>query len=490
MTTYNTSEKNQLITNIYRSNSQEDKDKLTDLIRTHNWNMIYKRSQEEFIHKTINPGHSNYYNLFLDHISKQPSDNQQMSILQTARFLKEWTDEQNIQLGQLILEIYVILKMYHPKKNTFYLQGQSNAGKTFLIHMILPQKDKVGSHITSKDFAFQECTTKSVILINELNLASQAEAELYKNILGGEPTYINVKNKPAELLHRKPVFLTSNEAIYRFVSNEKTPLLNRMYYHMHLSTSTVINKYTTIGIPSPGYLNVVFKNLEHLENKLNLSKDETFLDYKDAILEQLTDSLLGLKHNTTLPDSLKQLIESLKVPTQTTLSTSEQSTQTEDMETTPPTTTTANSQTQTDPPPTTQKDHQTPSTTTTPVNTVHPFDTEKDQIDNPNSSININQEAHQSDLEIETSNPENNSDYETTIITFRSIDVRTTPPRSPSPEPPESPIDTPTRPSRHPPRRTENATSTPIRNQRPQRRRTPYRPINSNRWLTTRPHIR
>lgn len=71
--------------------------------------------------------------------------------------------------------------------------------------MILPQKDKVGSHITSKEFAFQECTKKSVILINELTLANQSEAELYKNILGGESTYINVKGKPAELLERKPV---------------------------------------------------------------------------------------------------------------------------------------------------------------------------------------------------------------------------------------------------------------------------------------------
>lgn len=56
MNKYNSSEKNQLITNVYNSSNQQDKDTLTDLIRAVNWNLIYKRSQEEFIHKIINPG--------------------------------------------------------------------------------------------------------------------------------------------------------------------------------------------------------------------------------------------------------------------------------------------------------------------------------------------------------------------------------------------------------------------------------------------------
>lgn len=270
MNRYNSSEKNQLITNVYNSTNQQDKDTLTDLIRAVNWNLIYKRSQEEFVHKIINPTQANYYTLFQQHVSKEPSDHPQLSIFKTADFLQQWTKEQNISLGNLMLELYTTLRIYHPKKNCFYMQGESNAGKTYLLNMILPQKDKVGSHITSKEFPFQECTKKSVILINELTLANQQEAELYKNILGGESTYINVKGKPAELLERKPVFLTSNEPIYRFITNEKVPLLNRMYHHMNLSSSKIINQFTPIGIPSPGYAHVVFQNIEDLETQLHI----------------------------------------------------------------------------------------------------------------------------------------------------------------------------------------------------------------------------
>lgn len=130
MTTYNTSEKNQLITNIHKSNTEEDKTTMTYLIRSNTWNIVYKRAQEEFIHHSINPEYSNYYTLFMNHISQQPSDSPQMTIPQTANFIKDWCTEQGIPQGQFILEIYSILKMFHPKKNTLYLQGQSNAGKT------------------------------------------------------------------------------------------------------------------------------------------------------------------------------------------------------------------------------------------------------------------------------------------------------------------------------------------------------------------------
>lgn len=442
MTKYNTSEKNQLITNIHKDpTNQEDKETITTLIRSNTWNMIYKRSQEEFIHQSINPQHSNYYQLFMDHISQEPSDAPQMTIAQTSDFIQEWAKEQGIKHGDLILEIYTILRMYHPKRITFYLQGQSNAGKTFLLHMVLPQKDKVGSHISSRDFPFQECPTKPIILINELTLASQAESELYKNILGGEATYVNIKNKPATLLHRRPVFLTSNEAIYRFVTNEKTPLLNRMLYHMNLTTSTIIKKYTTKGIPSPGYLAQCFRNIEQVETALNVPQDERFLDHTQAILCNLSNDLLKvtIQDSQVPPENQEAQLDLIDIPSddewdhQTTQTTETKGTQTKTMETDQSTQTetmdtdqtveiitleTQEMSTQTD----TQPDNQRASCSKPPTNEVIPFDKKTDQENNPDSSYTINREAAQSPLWIENSVPE--------LSPVRY----TTPPGSPNPD--------------------------------------------------------
>lgn len=516
MNRYNASDKNQLIANVHNSTQQEDKDTLTDLIRAMNWNLIYKRSQEEFVHKVIIPTQSNYYTLFQQYISKEPSDFPQLSIIKTADFLEQWTREQNIPLGTLMLELYATLRMFHPKKNCFYMQGESNAGKTYLFNMILPQKDKVGSHIT--EFPFQECTKKSVILINELTLANQQEAELYKNILGGEAMYVNVKGKPAELLERKPVFLTSNEAIYRFISNEKIPLLNRMYHHMNLSSSKIINRFTPEGIPSPGYAHVVFQNIEDLLTQLRIPGDENFLDHSQQILENLTDDLLGIKTATSIPDRVKTFFQALITPpaetTQTTTSTQETGTQTDPMEVDlPPKPETRTQETQTDPPP------PPPATaygSTPPIVAVEPFPKQQDAIENPHSTVNIDQQARLSPLQIDTSNQfdEDSSDFEPIVINFNH-----SPPRSPSPQPTPSPQDTPSRNNLitlprptgllpenqqtitfrrndddpnptlirlHSTTRRENPPPTPARPaRRPRRRSTPYRPI-TNTWLTTR----
>lgn len=476
MTKYNTSEKNQLITNIHKHpKNDEDKDTITNLIRANTWNIVYKRSQEEFIHQSINPEFSNYYTLFMEHISQEPSDSPQMSVTQTAQFVEEWCKEQGIKHGELVLEIYNTLRMYHPKKNTFYLQGQSNAGKTYLLHMVLPQKDKVGSHISSRDFPFQECPTKPVILINELTLASQAESELYKNILGGEPTYVNIKNKPATLLHRRPVFLTSNEPIYRFVTNEKVPLLNRMLHHMHLTTSNIIKKYTTKGIPSPGYLAKSFRNIEQVHIALNIPEDETFLDHSEAILANLSKDLLSvtMQDSQQIPQDQETQIDfpsDDEWDDQTTnqKTTNTIGTQTEQMDIDQPlqiTKETKDTSTQTD----MQQDEQTPSGSKPPVNEVTPFDKKEDEQNNPNSSFTLNRQARLSPLWIENNVP--------TLSPTRY----TTPPGSPNPDSSNDLIrDTPTR-------RTFrwsdsdspviiNSTSTPIRRRRRQNRRrtTPY----------------
>ena len=126
---------------------------------------------------------------------------------------------------------------------------------------------------------FQECLNKPVIVINELTLQNQSESETYKNILGGEPTYINLKNRNAEILYRKPVFLTSNLPIWRFVSNDREPILNHMFSHMHLTTSRIIKQYTTKGVPSTEFWKIAFTNLREIQEMKNIPTNEKFMDH-------------------------------------------------------------------------------------------------------------------------------------------------------------------------------------------------------------------
>ena len=228
-----------------------------------------------------------------------------MSYEKSVEFFSQWTREQGMDTLEFIMEVYSILRMYHPKKNTLYLQGTSNAGKTYVLESLVPRKDKVGQHITSRDFCFQECINKPVIMINELTLQNQTESEQYKNILGGEPTYINLKNRNAELLYRKPVFLTSNLPIWKFVSNDRQPLMNRMFAHMNLTASQVIKKYTTYGVPSTQFWRTAFQNINELEDALHTPKNENFIASKSTLAKYLTADAQTI----TDPDILLQQLK-------------------------------------------------------------------------------------------------------------------------------------------------------------------------------------
>ena len=162
---YQTSDKIQLLKEAAKANNKQHTELLITLIKAQNWNIIYRKSQEEyeFISQMNTP--TSYYNFYIESIDD--SRQKTMSYQQTKEFVQACTLEQNIDLQKFILEIYMIFRTYHPKKNTLYLQGSSNAGKTYVLEGLVPHKDKVGSHITSKDFQFQECITK---LINELTL--------------------------------------------------------------------------------------------------------------------------------------------------------------------------------------------------------------------------------------------------------------------------------------------------------------------------------
>ena len=409
MKKYATADKIQLLRETTASQDKNDQDSMKDLIRLTNWNIVYKKAQAEYDFLTTLKQDENYYHTFLTAVDD--SRQKTMTHQQTVDFFNDWTQEQNIDILKFILEVYSIMRMYHQKKNCLYLQGLSNAGKTFVLESLLPHKDKVGQHITSRDFCFQECLTKPVIMINELTIQNQGEAEQYKNILGGEPTYINIKNRNAELLYRKPVFLTSNLPIWRFVSNDRQPLLNRMFSYMNLSTSQVIKKYTQYGVPSTNFWRTAFLNISELETALNIPSNENFLNYKPEFQKYLTKDAQSITDTDILLQNLQKCPLSL-VPGP---SNQQQETETTTdsitiMATEPPTTDFADKSGQTGmslmdttPIPPTKMlpaNKREETTQTQKIQEIHYYDVQKDDKENPMSEANINNNAaHNSDNE-------------------------------------------------------------------------------------------
>lgn len=135
MNIYGTTEKYQIFRKIMRTpHHDEDLQLYKELTRSNNW--INKTKEQ------------NYYDVFMSLKEiRQPT----LSIKDTAEYYILWTAEQNIDPMELMLQIFAHFKQLIPKKNTLYLQGESNAGNTYFLEGLVPHKDITGSHITSKE---------------------------------------------------------------------------------------------------------------------------------------------------------------------------------------------------------------------------------------------------------------------------------------------------------------------------------------------------
>ncbi|KAL4225079.1 hypothetical protein ACF0H5_015773 [Mactra antiquata] len=312
MKRYSTNDKDE----IYRLTKGTDDEKIyINIYRSHMFSRIYQSAKEEYtLMNQINT--EKYYDWFM-RFNPQMYANKIafLSWEQTQSFLYFWCLEQQVNANELLKDMHNVLKQVNPKKNTLYFQGASNAGKTYLCKLLIPIDSIAGYHTNSKEFPFGEAVYQPIILITELTIESTAKAELYKNVLGGEPTQVNIKNRPSQIMERKPVILTTNEHIWKYITNDRQPLLNRCYVYGHLRESQTAKKYSKFGIPNPKFLQEVFKALD----------DNTY----ESIMKvrQSTDSDTEETEETDIEPLL-----TTETGTQTTMSTTDAETQT-----TPPT---------------------------------------------------------------------------------------------------------------------------------------------------------
>ena len=116
---YKTSDKIQILKEANKQNQPEHTDQITTMIRSYNWNRVYRKAQEEYEFSTAVASEDKYYNIFMRNVDD--SRQKTMTKEDTTKFMIDWTTEQKIQT--FILEIYSIIRMFHPKINTLYLQG-------------------------------------------------------------------------------------------------------------------------------------------------------------------------------------------------------------------------------------------------------------------------------------------------------------------------------------------------------------------------------
>jgi len=110
----------------------------------------------------------------------------------------------------------------------------------------------VGQTSESVEFKWQNLVNKFVGLVSELTITTIDVANKCKEIFGGEPSQVNIKNKPCQLLPRTPILLSSNALIWDHFANEANPLRNRMYIFPGLKEMEWLANYSKTQAQSIG----------------------------------------------------------------------------------------------------------------------------------------------------------------------------------------------------------------------------------------------
>lgn len=123
--------------------------------------------------------------------------------------------------------LYQWITKKHPKRNTLYIIGPSNSGKTSTFRG-LGQICPGGEIVNGNNFQFEGLQDMYWGKWDEPLLAPE-QAEKFKQISGGEETFIPIKFKKPYCLKRTPILITTNFPLWRWCEDQQAMLRNRMF---------------------------------------------------------------------------------------------------------------------------------------------------------------------------------------------------------------------------------------------------------------------
>ncbi|KAH3859678.1 hypothetical protein DPMN_102498 [Dreissena polymorpha] len=283
MRKYNRSASDELYVAICRKGNDKDIFEIEQLRALPYGGKVFQQAAED-LHLLAQVADRDYVDVIIE--TKIPDKSLFLTYNETVNALNRWLKDQNINKFNFVKSVYKVLSKQSSKKNTIYLQGQSNAGKTWLFRSMLPDMSLVGQTSESVEFRWMTLVNKFVGLVSEMTITTVDMSNKCKEILGGEPSQVNVKNKPPVLLPRTLILLSSNALIWDHFPNEANPLRNRMFMYSGLKELKWLQE--CMKFPSREYWQGIFAKIRAFERDCKMNIE----DIRETDLEPSLDAAL------------------------------------------------------------------------------------------------------------------------------------------------------------------------------------------------------
>lgn len=158
-----------------------------------------------------------------------------MTPQRSVAIMERWLEHQNIDKREFVISLIDTLDLKTRKRATFYMQGEPNSGKTFIVKSIckaVRNYGEVTQGIQGYTFMWQDCCNKKLIVLNE-PFFDYCVIEKVKIIMEATGTYVPAKNRGEQYLKPTPVIITSNNDVWAQCPSAKGALLTRCraYYN-------------------------------------------------------------------------------------------------------------------------------------------------------------------------------------------------------------------------------------------------------------------
>lgn len=170
------------------------------------------------------------------------------TIARSRKILHAWCEHNKIDVWDLAEDIKQIVDKEANKINAILFEGESNAGKTILANSITDafyRSSATVNNATNCGFTWEKAVNARIIKHEEATMIN-TQTEEYKQILGGEPCMVNVKNKPMERLQRTPLIMTGNHPPWITVGERQTYENRCIIYEGLKSNSALKDVYKRI----------------------------------------------------------------------------------------------------------------------------------------------------------------------------------------------------------------------------------------------------
>lgn len=115
-----------------------------------------------------------------------------------------------------LLQCFKVCNKTNGKRNSIFIVGSSNAGKTLFAEALTSfflNKGNMRNPSRQERFSFQECSERRIIFWNEAKL-DPANYDNIKRLLAGDTCSVAVKFKEDQVVPKTPIIVCSNNDIF------------------------------------------------------------------------------------------------------------------------------------------------------------------------------------------------------------------------------------------------------------------------------------